>query len=290
MSEWIGGKMKKAYGDFRYSGNTEELKRRIICDKGQYEELQNDIQRTLLSEGAPLEELPFWMMEELFIRGWEYNAKTGVCDHYFFTGENFSDWLSNTSCPIVGDQVEIMKDFFSSTMGKMNSLSDLSAFRPIMFHFKPGNHPAILLGMRPDSPDRHHISAIDGHNQVYFYIPDDERLFGVAQNGNVLRFRNLVSSAVAYISCFPETVIEGIPEDLKHPNHFRNTKCFSVGVADKISSGGTHDSPCPHYRVGHWRYLSSEKFTKKRGQTIFVCGTFVKGRAITVLSPEEVAS
>ena len=47
------------------------------------------------------------------------------------------------------------------------------------------------------------------------------------------------------------------------------------------------DGPCPHYRVGHFRYLSSERFRVKRGMTVFVHGAFVKGKAKTVLSPED---
>jgi hypothetical protein len=279
--------MKKAYGDFKYSGNTEELMARIIADKDQYEKLRSRIQAAIISEGGTPDEVAFWVFEEVALRAWEYNAKIGICDHYFFTGDNFHEWLKNTSCPISCEQSEIVKEFFSKTMGDINTLSDA---RPIMFHFKPGNQPAILLGMRRDTPDRYHVSAIDGHMQAFFYVPDDERIFHTKHGELVLGLRNLVSSAIAYISCFPETVVAGIPEDLKHPNHFRKTKCYSVGVSPKVAAVGTHDSPCPHYRTGHWRHLKSEKFKKKRGQTIFIAGVFVKGKATTVLSPEDADS
>lgn len=279
--------MKKAYGDFKYSGNTEELMARIITEKSQFEELSSRIKKMILSDGGSLDEASFWVFEEIALRAWEYNAKIGICDHYFFTGDNFHEWLKNTSCPIAGEQAEIVKEFFSKTMGAVNTLSEA---RPIMFHFKPGNQPAILLGMRRDTPDCYHVSAIDGNMQAFFYVPDDERLFNSRDKDVVLNLRNLVSSAIAYISCFPETVVDGIPEDLKHPNHFRKTKCYSVGVSPKVAAVGTHDSPCPHYRTGHWRHLKSEKFKKKRGQTIFIAGVFVKGKATTVLAPEDTES
>jgi hypothetical protein len=93
-----------------------------------------------------------------------------------------------------------------------------------------------------------------------------------------------------YLSCFPETIINGLPSDLKHPSHHKHKDVFTVGISEKVKLGGTHDSPTPHFRVGHFRVLRSEKFTNKRFQTVFVHETFVKGTAKTVLSPEQVTA
>lgn len=45
-------------------------------------------------------------------------------------------------------------------------------------------------------------------------------------------------------------------------------------------------SVSPHWRRGHFRLLSSEKFIRKHGQTVYVRGTFVKGKAFDVLDEE----
>jgi len=39
----------------------------------------------------------------------------------------------------------------------------------------------------------------------------------------------------------------------------------------------------PHYRRGHFRVLSSERYINKKGQTVFVKGSFVRGTAHDVL-------
>jgi hypothetical protein len=282
--------MKKAYGDFKYRGNAEFLKSMLIKTREDFDDLFEKIKNTIINEGGTEEEAFGWLFEEIAIRDWEYNARTGFCDHYFFTGDNFNKWLENTACPIIGDQCEIMKDFFDRTIAGINKLSKTEQHRPIMFHFKPGDCPAILLGLRIDAVDRFHLVVLDGKLQAHFFIPDDENQLSDPVNKPVLKIRNLISSAVAYISCFPDTVKSGIPDDLKNPAHFRKSKCFSVGVSHKIYAGNTHQSPVPHYRIGHWRYLKSDRYKNKKGQTIFVTGTFVKGKATTVLSPDDAIS
>ena len=99
-----------------------------------------------------------------------------------------------------------------------------------------------------------------------------------------------IPAALAYMEAFPEQVRAGVPEDLKHPAHYRRTENMSVGVAPQIrnSNGGTHASPEGHYRVCHLRFLRSQRFRNKRFQFVLVDGTFVgKGEARTVAGPDE---
>jgi hypothetical protein len=89
---------------------------------------------------------------------------------------------------------------------------------------------------------------------------------------------SLLSSALAYVLAFPEMVYDGLPPDLKHIGWYKGT-AKTVSVSPTLID---HSSPCPHFRIGHFRVLSSERFKVKKGQTIFVKGTFVKGTAKTV--------
>lgn len=76
------------------------------------------------------------------------------------------------------------------------------------------------------------------------------------------------------MECFPDSFIEGVPLDqVKHQNWYHKYNCGSVRVA-RISH-----SVCPHIRSGHFRVLRSERYTKKRGQVVFVRPTMVKGAA-----------
>jgi hypothetical protein len=102
-------------------------------------------------------------------------------------------------------------------------------------------------------------------------------------------YAKLIVGLGMYINCFPETVKDGFPDDLKHPSHHQYNDPKTIGIAEAVCFGGTHDSPMAHFRRGHFRVLRSEKFKNKRFQAVFVRETFVNGKAKTVLSPEEVA-
>lgn len=102
-----------------------------------------------------------------------------------------------------------------------------------------------------------------------------------------IEMARLIVGLALYVAAFPDMMMPGLPDDLANPGHYTGARSFKVGVADAIRNTGTHSSPTAHYRMGHFRVLSSERFTTKRFQTIFVRGTFVKGHAVTVLSPED---
>lgn len=100
----------------------------------------------------------------------------------------------------------------------------------------------------------------------------------------------LICGLALYVSAFPDAVIHGPPEGLQHPSHFQGNTLGTINVVPEVlqdTAHGTHASPIAHYRDGHFRTLRSSRFVNKQFQTIFVHGTFVKGQAITVLSPEE---
>lgn len=96
----------------------------------------------------------------------------------------------------------------------------------------------------------------------------------------------LVAGIALYREAFPEMICAGLPGDLKHPAHHQHPAAATLGISPKISLGGTHDSPISHYREGHFRCLKSERFTHKRFQVIFIEGTFVKGKAQTLLATD----
>lgn len=85
-----------------------------------------------------------------------------------------------------------------------------------------------------------------------------------------------------YIDAFPELCKEATMEDVYHSNHFKGEK-VCVGKSEIIDEENRH-SVSPHFRRGHFRLLSSERFVHKKGQTVFVKGCFVRGEAFKVES------
>lgn len=77
---------------------------------------------------------------------------------------------------------------------------------------------------------------------------------------------------------FPECIIDGIPKGERLEFSFKAKK-QKIKLTDKLKI--THDESgrvvTPHLRRGHFRYLGSDYFTNKKGKTIFIEATAVKG-------------
>jgi len=85
-----------------------------------------------------------------------------------------------------------------------------------------------------------------------------------------------------YMDAFPETVVPSSTEDVSEIRHYRGTH-HSIG-ANEIARKECQNMISPHFRRGHWRLLSSPHFVRKQGQTIYIEGCYVKGKAFDVLA------
>ena len=93
-----------------------------------------------------------------------------------------------------------------------------------------------------------------------------------------------------YLSAFPDSIMEAKNEDVYLRKNY-------IGPALMVRTTGIVEEDCanassPHWRRGHYRSLHSDMYTKKKGQIVFVKGTFVKGKAYDVLAntPEQEAT
>ena len=73
--------------------------------------------------------------------------------------------------------------------------------------------------------------------------------------------------------CFPDAFKDGLPRMIKQPNWYKRQKNTRITI-DHIAR-----TVCPHIRSGHFRLLSSPRFTKKQGQVLFVKASMVHGKA-----------
>ena len=85
-----------------------------------------------------------------------------------------------------------------------------------------------------------------------------------------------------YANAFPETITRdgnlGIMDLHKYQGGKRYVK------ASKITSSEIESARSPHWRRGHFRLLSSDRYKHKQGKTVFVKGCFVRGAAHSVTS------
>lgn len=103
--------------------------------------------------------------------------------------------------------------------------------------------------------------------------------------GKVQTFQ-LCINTILYMDCYPECIIEGVPDewcDLKSKG-----RKIKLSVSDDfkeiISTGGAKS----HYMKGaYFMTFKNERYTKMRWQTKFIKPQFINGKAITVKNSNE---
>lgn len=82
-----------------------------------------------------------------------------------------------------------------------------------------------------------------------------------------------------YMSAFPEYVLDGAPPIKVHGSRENSTTIRASRQMKEVYRDGVS----PHMRRGHFRFLKSERYNKKRFQAIYVKPTMVGGHANTVV-------
>ena len=90
----------------------------------------------------------------------------------------------------------------------------------------------------------------------------------------------LAVNTIAYMKVFPECVTEGVPPTEKE--RLAYTLDISEKVIEPFKNQDSVKTVVPHFRKGYLKRLSSDYYTHKKGQIIFVSETMVNGIAKTV--------
>lgn len=91
----------------------------------------------------------------------------------------------------------------------------------------------------------------------------------------------LVFGLSLYMDAFPDAVVEATSDNVHNVKYYEGDG--HVVARNEIIDEDKRNSVSPHWRRGFFRLLTSKHFVKKQGQTIYVRGTFVKGKAFDVL-------
>ena len=203
----------------------------------------------------------------------------GNCIHYFMPSRDFCDWL--VSCP---------KELGANQIYRAcNILTNRFAL-----HFPIGQGLRSFLGTfmgNSSNPNRPGIFLTSGHGACMWgsvilpvgglskpleYLTDSSS----AVIDQVRYASKLVAGFGLYASCFPGCIRHGIPSDLRKGKWDKTQKAKTVVISREVKSSG---GITPHYRSGHFRLLNADRYTKKKGQVVFVHGCFVRGEARVVV-------
>jgi hypothetical protein len=205
--------------------------------------------------------------------------------HLFLPGLDFCEWL--ISC------VPVLEPNHAAALQQM-----LGVHVPGVLHFPTASKKISMAFLIPKSSVPLKGNSNKEFNALITTASKEGKSFGLNQflvslegsdkGSDAARwYAKLIVGLGMYCNCFPETLRDGPPEDLKHPSFHQYESSKTIGISEKVFCFGTHESPVAHFRRGHFRILRSEKFKNKRFQAVFVKETFVNGKSKTVLSPEE---
>jgi hypothetical protein len=213
----------------------------------------------------------------------------------YLPSAKFADWLAGCAPALDAGFLYLLRE----TLGPRGDVlavhfpceSGRHSFCCVVVGADPHPDRLIVIQSKEEEKKASGMFALSGTERVDLIEPAGvapvSPAFGTPDLDEANRIAKLVMGLVMYMSAFPETVRPGVPEDVKHPAHHKHgASAATLEVHEKVCLGGTHASPEPHYRVGHFRVLTSEYFKAARYKSVFVAGTFVKGRASTVEAPE----
>lgn len=130
---------------------------------------------------------------------------------------------------------------------------------------------------------KYYFAAIDGVDVILENTEQREK-HPYTDKGQEEKVKIIMGLSL-YIDAFPESVIQTKTDDLALSFGYKGKK---ITVQSNIhTEEDARMTPSPHWRRGHFRILDSERFTKKKGMSVYVRGTFVKGKAYNVMNDAE---
>jgi len=251
-----------------------------------------------------------WLNEKILIasedpRAWaswisyEQNTKTK---------EGFFDAIRSAACRLLGETQMIQgqgTDFFLETPRLAQRL--IESVREIDLRdfelFRDFTNTSFVI--HPLSPDPAVlVTIVQAGSTTYTHCSDDAGKVGSLFWGDFTQPNKKVTTEIdhyaarlaagfaLYISAFKHAIVDGLPaiatglpEDAKHPNHYRKAKCVTIR-ADKalMESRGPQG---PQTRRWHWKKLTSERYTEMRGMKLLIATYHTKGTSKLVLDIDD---
>ena len=125
-------------------------------------------------------------------------------------------------------------------------------------------------------------SLTDSHYKMVFN--DDSDI-----SKEMARMFRLALNTIAYMHCFPDCIVEGVPKITVDNGEKDIQKAISLKTSPKVRESN-EKTKTPHFRKGYWKYCASDFYTNMQGQFVFVSETMVKGQAKTVKTTPDLSS
>ena len=259
-----------------------------LTDEQVFSVLRNNLIKAPLSNGETLES------RELLMSGLELwkTDSDGDLLHIFFLETQLRDFLEKTPLSDL--------DGLRTFLYENGSSKEVIYFRTkaisncVQYNF--GLHIpnetegyAFSLGIYDDNSVELYFSHGNQNGRISDKFYTDVKKKKDIKSLSLAKYFRLSINTIAYMKCFPECVLDGVPKIVEDIHDVRSERNVNIKLAEKITDPETFgNSKLPHFRKGYFKMLRSDFYTNKKGQIIFVSETMVKGKAKTVSTSTQI--
>jgi len=220
-----------------------------------------------------------------FVMDYLLCSNSPLVTHYFIETKELYDFLASSEIKELSYAHMQAKKWGYPRIDKMVANVRM---RQIVLHHQDTTLPSIKvvysLLNEYTSAEQFYIYVEDGDTYAGFRELEAPKGYLISDLNNpspnhLYTFARVAMNFLLYEACFPDKIVNGPPECLANPNHYRRFNNKTLKVASEIVD---RDGPTPHFRSGYFRFLKDERYTHKRFQMVFVRSTFVHGKAKTV--------
>ena len=250
------------YSQFKYSSSALNILKNVMPkNKKDVSEWEKETTLSLLGSAAEIEDVGKMVGAQSFV--YSLTAfKFYPQQHLYLSSDKVIDFLKNIK----------LKE---TDINKLCNYFSVYEKNIIFIHLKNEKHSYAIfvrnniIYIRPSFDNSKGESLEILRNPKY-----PELIFNILKKDGLL---NLVINTFLYMDAFPEAVRQG-PPPVRMPVGQVSGHNTIIGESSAIKEMYRHGIT-PHMRRGHFRFLQSDKFKKKRFQTIYIKPTMIKGYA-----------
>ncbi len=211
-----------------------------------------------------------------------YILSKGIYHNYFITDKDVQGFLEHQSikktdiekmgsiieeyCPLQVDITLRNEGFFAGVLHFIDQKHSL------YFHMLDTGTKKILSCTRINDNREQNDTGY-----IYLDSSYSERTLWVINDKGMHKNWNILLNFFLYIDAFPLAIING-PPPVKRLDLVKSLSSTTISSTEAIR-GFSDLHMSPHLRRGHYRFLKSDRYKKKRFQTVYVKPSMVKGTA-----------
>lgn len=214
--------------------------------------------------------------------------------HLYFVDKSLRDFLAGLPIRDFDDLKKFIiengtqeEDGMISTLGQVKGLGTKTTHLDFGIHIPFENRMkgyAFSFLYKPENGKLVFVWMV-GQNAGFLPFEQYKLLEKTEDSKKLIEYFNLAVNTIVYMNTFPECVVDGVPNQVK--NEYSKKITIAEKVLENIENPDSKKMMTPHFRRGYFKRLTSDFYTRKKGQCVFVRETMVNGKAKTVYTADN---